>query len=106
MNAEDLLAFQLTAVGIEFARQYLYVPGRKFRADFAHLPTRLLVHVDGGIFSRQAHGSVSGILADIERLNLGTLNGWRALRVTPQMVSSGEAYTLVERAIAAYGETS
>ena len=37
MSAEDLLAFQLTAVGIEFERQYYYSPPRRLRADFAFL---------------------------------------------------------------------
>lgn len=100
-DAEDMLAFQLKAVGIEFRRQHLYAPPRKLRADFAFLrPNGLLVEVQGGIYTRRAHGSITGVLADIDRLNAATLADWRLLRVTPEMVHKGEALTLIETALA------
>ena len=101
-DAEDVLAFQIKAAGLpEPVRQYLYAPPRRFRADFAWLlppPMSTLVEVQGGVFSRQAHGSITGVLKDIERLNAAMLAGWRLFRVTPQMVKSGEALQLIERA--------
>jgi very-short-patch-repair endonuclease len=97
--AEDLMAWQLRAAGIEFVREYVYSPPRKFRADFAFPAARLLAEIQGGIFTGQAHGSVKGVLADIERLNAATLAGWRLLRFTPQAVKSGEALQLIERAL-------
>lgn len=98
--AESLLAFQLTAAGLPgFERQYRYVPGHKFTADFAYTKQRILIHVDGGVYSKRAHGSITGILADITRHNLATLAGWRSLRCTPDMVKSGEALRLVEQAL-------
>ena len=99
-NAEDLLAFQLRAVGIEFVRQYQYAPPRKFRADFAVLrPRGLLVEVQGGVFNRKAHGSIAGILADIDRLNTATMADWRLLRFTPDMVRDGRALAMIEQAL-------
>lgn len=102
-NAEDALAWQIKAAGLpEPARQHQYAPPRKFRADFAWLlppPMSLLVEVQGGVYQRRAHGSITGVLKDIERLNIATLYGWRLLRVTPQMVKSGEALQLIERAL-------
>ena len=98
--AEDLLAFHLRAAGIEFVQQHAYAPPRKFRADFAFPYARLLVEVQGGVYSRKAHGSITGVLADIERLNTATLAGFRLLRFTPQAVKSGEALQLIERVLA------
>lgn len=98
-EAEDLLAFQLSAAGIEFVQQHVYAPPRKFRADIAFPYARLLVEIQGGVYSRKAHGSITGVLADIERLNAATLAGWRLLRFTPQSVKSGEALQLIERAL-------
>lgn len=96
----DEMDFVLRAAPIGgYEREYLYVKGRKLRADFAWPAQQLLVEVVGGIYTGQAHGSVSGILKDIERLNEATLNGWRLLRVTPEMVTNGEALELVERAL-------
>lgn len=100
------LAFALSVTKCPpFERQYRYAPGRRLRADFAWPDHRLLVEVQGGIFrggskgGRGAHGSITGILADIDRLNTATLAGYRLLRVTPDMVSSGAALALIEAAL-------
>lgn len=98
-TAEDLLAIHLEELGIEFRRQYEYAAPRKFRADFAIPSHRLLIEVQGGIFSKQAHGSISGVLRDNERVNNATLRGWRILRVTPDEVMDGRAKSLVEAAL-------
>ena len=96
VGAEDTLAMQLKAVGIDCVRQHLYVPGRKFRADFCLPERRILVACDGGVYNRRAHGSVSGILADIARQNFASINGYFVIRVTPQMVNDGTALKLIE----------
>lgn len=102
-TAEDLLAFQIKAAGLpQPVRQYYYARPLRFRADFAWLlppPFSLLAEVQGGIYTRKAHGSITGILADIDRLNAATLAGWRLIRVTPDMVKNGEALQLIERAL-------
>lgn len=80
-------------------RQFLYAEGRKLRADFAWPEHRLLLEAQGGVYTRQAHGSITGILADIDRSNAAVLNGWRMLRVTPEMVRSGQALELIRAAM-------
>jgi len=107
--AETLLAEQLRAAGIPFEQHYRYVPGRKFEADFAmqddlnfatdfkHLT--LLVEITGGVYTRQAHGSVTGVLKDNERLNLATLHGFRMLRFTPDEVNDGRALALIKEVL-------
>lgn len=88
---ERSLAVQLTAYGIPFERQFYYAKPRRFRADFALPEHRLLIEVVGGIYNDKAHGSVTGILADIERLNHATRAGYVMLRFTPEMIRRGEA---------------
>ena len=83
--------------------------GRKFRADFAWPEHRLLVELEGGIFDfergddhgkrRGAHGSVSNVLADIEKQNLAVLLGWRMVRITPPMIEDDIAVELVLEAL-------
>ena len=102
LDAENEMLFAIRAAGLpEPETQYRYAPPRLFRADFAWPDHRLLLEVQGGVFNRRAHGSVSGVLRDIERLNVATLAGWRLLRVTPDDVRSGEALDLIERALRA-----
>lgn len=105
-DAEDELARLLSMSGgvlATYERQHGYVPGRKFAADFAWPAQRLLVEIQGGIYTGGAHGSVTGIKADIERLNLATLHGWRVLRFTPDAVlreeEQGETLELIERVL-------
>lgn len=95
--AEDLLAIHLDELRVEYETQFRYALPRKHRADFALLDARVLIEVVGGVYDQRAHGSVTGVLKDIERLNLATINGWRMLRVTPQMVEDETAKALVLR---------
>ena len=113
-EAEEDMAAILDEMPVIYERQFLYAAGRRLRADFVvwmipHTPSAFgslgrrrvcLVEVQGGIFSRQAHGSITGVLADITRLNLATINGWRMIRVTPEMIRDGRARELLERLLA------
>ena len=90
---------QLDAAGWKVERQYQYAPPRKFAADL-FVAGVVLVEVQGGIYSRQAHGSISGVLKDNERLNEAAIAGLFMMRVTPDQVDSGEALMLVERFLA------
>ena len=111
VSAEDTLAMQLSVCGFAegVVRQFEYAPPRRLKADFLVWRSRfigraheVLVEVQGGIYSRQGHGSVTGVLADIDRLNAATVNGYRMLRFTPQMIDSGEAMTVIQKALFAY----
>lgn len=101
MNAaEELLLAQIRQAGLpEPERQFAYAKGRRLKADFAWPLLHLLVEVTGGIWQRKAHGSVSGVLADIDRLNAATRHGYATLRFTPQMVESGEALSVLREVL-------
>lgn len=59
---------------------------RDWRFDFAWPEQMVAVECEGGIYTRQAHGSISGILRDIEKYNAATSLGWRVFRVTRRML--------------------
>ena len=104
-EGEELLALHLAELGVAFTRQCAYAVGRKMRADFGLPAERILIEVQGGVYTRQAHSSISGILADNERLNLATINNWRMMRFTPDQIASGEAKLTIVLAIEK-GETA
>lgn len=56
---------------------------RKWRADFAIPSRRLLIEIDGGIFSGGRHTRGAGFLADCEKLNSAAMLGYRVLRYSP-----------------------
>jgi very-short-patch-repair endonuclease len=84
---EDALAWALTHVAPDlngWVRQFRYVEGRKFAADFAFPASRLLIEVQGGVFMRRgAHAGPTAAKKDMERLNLATCGGWRVLQFGP-----------------------
>ncbi len=119
---EDAMSALLDELHLGYERQYAYAVGRRFRADFAvwirtarpHECLCVLIEIVGGVYPWQrprkdgswggtpgAHGSVTGILADIERLNLATINGWFMLRFSPGQVNDGTARRVLERLISA-----
>lgn len=78
------------------------VPGRLYRTDFALADYGIAIEIEGGAFSQVSrHRSGSGFTADCRKYDEIALLGWMLLRVTTEMVTSGEAVALVERAIAA-----
>jgi very-short-patch-repair endonuclease len=109
-DAEDLLAWQLKAVGIPFVREFRFWPERRFRADFAvtnckhatHVGTAcmpILVEVDGGAFSGGRHTSGPGFRRDLEKHNAMTMLGYKCLRFLPEQVTSGAALQVIEQAL-------
>ena len=80
-------------------REYVYAPPRKYRADFAWPSRRLLLEVEGGIYTGEAHGSVAGLLHDLARANAAACHGWRVLRVTPAQLDDLATLALIRVAL-------
>lgn len=81
---------------IKLKKEFQYIPKRKFRADLAIPTWKLLIEIVGGIFNKKAHGSITGIKKDIERLNFATIYGWQMLRITPEDFLKTQAIDLIE----------
>lgn len=60
------------------------IPGRRFRHDFGWPAYRVVIEVQGGVWSGGAHGRGVGITRDQEKLNLTTVAGWRTLQLQPK----------------------
>ena len=79
---------------------------RKWRVDLAFATKRsnstrdfLVVECEGGVWSKGRHTRPSGFVKDIEKYNEIAVRGWRLVRVTADMIKSGEALIVVERAL-------
>lgn len=67
--------------GPELATQQRLVPNRQFRFDFAHVPSRVAVELDGGTFGRKSgHNTGQGIEDGYEKANAAQRLGWCVLR--------------------------
>src|ERR1044072_3306007 len=54
---------QLSLVGIQVEREFVFAPPRKWRADWRVIGTRILIEFEGGLYAKRAagHSSVTGI---------------------------------------------
>jgi very-short-patch-repair endonuclease len=89
---EQTFAYQCIADKLpSFVQNYMFMRERKFELDFAWPDYRIGCEIQGGVFTKGAHGTGAAILRDMEKSNLLTLCGWKVLRYTPDEVSCGLA---------------
>jgi len=88
--AEDELALQLKAAGIEFEREVKFHPKRKWRFDFV-LGDGLAVEVEGGLYVQGRHSRGAGMEKDLEKYQEAMKLGWNVYRVSPRMIKQGAA---------------
>ena len=100
------LAAQIAAVGLPVpVLEHPVCAGRRFRFDLAWPDHKLACEVDGATWTHGRHTRGAGVERDCEKFSLAAIDGWCLLRVTTQMVRSGMALSLVERALTARGAT-
>ena len=98
---EDLMAFQLDAIGLKglYELEFRFDPTRRWRADFAFPAAMVLLEVEGGHWINGRHSRGSGFEADCEKYTIAAVLGYRVIRVTTGQVKSGFALKAVEAAL-------
>ncbi|MBP7948890.1 MAG: hypothetical protein KA004_04480 [Verrucomicrobiales bacterium] len=83
LEARFILLWRI-AQGPKLEREFQFDPKRKWRADFAHLPSRTLIEIEGGLFlpGGGRHNRGSGYAKDAEKYLEAALAGWTVLRLT------------------------
>lgn len=99
---EALLDFQMQAAGLPaWEAEFKFHPRRKWRADRGWPHLGLLVEVEGGIWTGGRHVTGAGFEADCVKYNEAAILGYRIIRVTGNMVRSGQALDMIMRALGA-----
>ena len=93
---EAALIQQLKTLKIEFEQEFQFHTTRKWRADFHIKNTKLLIEVEGGIWSGGRHTRGKGYLGDMEKYNAATMMGFQVLRFSTEQVTSGFAINQIE----------
>lgn len=95
-----LVAWQRYGNGVQPRRQYLFVPGRKWRADFAFPSQLVLVEIEGmraaGGQHEGRHRSFDGFMKDCEKYNAAVIGGWAVYRI-PSLWLTSSRYARVEQ---------
>lgn len=90
-EGEATLSRDLKASKIAFEREFQFHPKRKWRADFHLIDQKILIEVEGGIWSNGRHTRAKGYLGDMEKYNAATALGYRIFRYSTEQVKSGMA---------------
>ena len=90
-RAECLFLF----FGMYPEREYKFHQKRKWRFDFAFPTKKIAIEIEGGTFAKKSrHTSGSGYAADCEKYNTATMEGWKVIRYTGQMINVQNFETL------------
>jgi very-short-patch-repair endonuclease len=96
LSNEETLALQLAEAGVRLERQYAWLKGRKYRADFADPELRLIVELEGA-----AHRLKGRFRDDIRKSQDAIINGWSLLRIASDQVRLNAAVSVIKQARAA-----
>ena len=75
------------ANGPTLEKELVFHTGRRWRADFAHIPSRTLIEIEGGIWIQGRHNRAEGFLADIEKYFEAALADWTVLRLSERQLT-------------------
>ena len=112
-RAADKLWFEISALFPGRAvREYRFHSKRRWRFDFAFVPERLAVEVEGVVYEGKGkstrldgrHVRPKGFEADCEKYAEAWVMGWSILRVTPRMINRGEAIGYIQARLDQGGE--
>ena len=96
---EAKLAGELKTLKIEFEQEFEFHPKRKWRADFHLVGKKILVEVEGAIWSGGRHTRGKGYIGDMEKYNAATMMGFQVLRFSTDQVKSGLAIQQIEKMV-------
>jgi hypothetical protein len=76
-------------------------PQRQWRLDFAWVGESVAVEYQGGVYDegKSGHTTVRGFSRDCLKFSEAAIRGWMLILITADMVRSGEALQLIERAL-------
>ena len=83
-----------------YEKEYKFHPSRRWRFDFSWVPEKVALEIEGGTWAKKSrHTSGAGYAGDCEKYSEAAILGWCVIRATTDMVKSGAALDMVERAI-------
>ena len=98
-NEKIVLAFW-DGEGVQLKPEFRFDSTRKWRADFMVIhPSRILIEVEGGVWTKGRHTRGDGFVKDIEKYNAAAIKGYRVMRCIPDNLCTVEFVNRVKRAM-------
>lgn len=79
--------------------EFRFHPTRQWRADWAWPAQRVLLEVEGGIWTKGRHSRGAGMLKDMEKYNAATAMGYRVFRCVPKTLRATETLDMLQEAL-------
>lgn len=76
--------------------EYKFHPERKWRFDYAHLPTKTAIEINGGVWSGGRHNRGAGYLRDREKVNTAQMLGWKVFELGTGQVTTDNVQAIIE----------
>lgn len=76
-----------TLNGPKLESEFRFHPARRWRADYAHLESRTLIELEGGVWVGGRHNRAAGFVADAEKYFEAALAGWRVVRLVDSQIT-------------------
>lgn len=89
---EETFALQLRASKLTYIRQYQFDAHRKWKFDFADLTARVVLDIQGGVWTQGAHVRGKGMTNDCEKYSRAAVAGYRVLLATTDQVLTAQAF--------------
>ena len=97
-NKSDMFVRLIKSVyGFDVVKEYKFTSERKWRIDYAIPSHKVAVEVEGGAFTNGRHTRGTGFIADMEKYNELTCQGWALIRTTPQLLLTEKTLQNVRR---------
>ena len=85
---------------IDLYTEYVFAKPRRFRFDLAHIPTKIAVEIQGGIFNPNTrHINGAALIKEHEKLNLASALGWRIFFLNCKTINDEAVYHQIAKAI-------
>jgi len=81
---------KLSESGLCLLPEYQFAPPRKWRFDYACLPARVAIEINGAIWQQGRHARGSGLLGDYVKLNTAASMGWLVFQLSPELIEKND----------------
>lgn len=96
-NARFLTLWRLLG-GPELQTEFRFHPVRRWRFDYYHEPSKILLDLDGGTFVRGGHSRGAQMIKDHEKRNTATSMGYKVFVLSTGMLTSEFIKPIIEYA--------
>ena len=85
--------------GPALVSEFRFDQERRWRADFAHVESRTLIEIEGGlhIFGGGRHNRAAGFIADAEKYIEAFLAGWSVVRLTEKQITAPNLERIIRK---------